>query len=211
MNPPIEGAPGGTIMPRTPPALVWLPNAVTLLRLAGAPLLVALAAGTGSRTWFAGVFGGLLLTDALDGFLARRLQAVSDLGRRLDSYADYAIILSTVAGLCMLWPVEMRREWVWFAVGLGTCFASTLYQLARWRTIPGFHTRFAKALAIVFPVTLVALLTGWTPAPFHIAVGLQVLSGAEEIAIAIILPGYSGEMASVGHAWLRRQRTGKEP
>lgn len=182
-----------------------LPNGLSLLRLAGAPALVVIAAATDSRRWFGVVFGVMLLTDGLDGFLARRLHAESDLGRRLDSYADYATILATVTGLCLLWPAVMRREWTWFTGGLATCFASTIYDLARWQIVPGFHTRFAKALAVIFPLTLVALVTGWSALPFHLAVGLQVLSGAEELAIVVLLPGYSGEVMSAWHAWQRRR------
>ncbi len=51
----------------------------------------------------------MLLSDGLDGFLARRLHPESDLGRRLDSYAAYAAILPTVVGLCPLWPAAGAR------------------------------------------------------------------------------------------------------
>jgi hypothetical protein len=41
--------------------------------------------------------------------------------------------------------------------------------------------------------------------PFRTVVGLQVVGAVEEVAIALLLPGYTGEMASVFHA-LRRRR-----
>jgi CDP-diacylglycerol--glycerol-3-phosphate 3-phosphatidyltransferase len=46
-----------------------------------------------------GVFGVLALSDALDGYLARRLQAVSTLGKFLDPLGDKLLILSAVVVL----------------------------------------------------------------------------------------------------------------
>ena len=60
---------------------------------------------------------------------------------------------------------------------------------------------------IVTPMTVIVLLAGWSAGPFHCAVGLQVLCGIEELAIAILLPGYSGHMPSLWHAWRHRRRT----
>lgn len=188
-----------------------LPNGLSLLRLACAPVLVIAAAATGSRPWFWGIFGAMLLTDALDGFLARRLQAVSDLGRRLDSYGDYATVGATVAGVWLLWPAVMQREWAWIAGALAACFAVTVYGLVRWRIVPGYHTLLAKILGFMLPATLALLLLGWSATPFHFAVGLQVLAGGEELAIALLLPGYSGEVRTVRHAWRMRQTLRSSP
>jgi phosphatidylglycerophosphate synthase len=193
------------------PMIKALPNCLSLLRIACAPVLVIAAAATGSRSWFWGIFGAMLLTDALDGFLARRLHAVSDLGRRLDSYGDYATVGATVAGVWLLWPAVMRREWAWIAGALAACFAVTVYGLIRWRTVPGYHTLLAKTLGFILPATLVLLLLGWSATPFHFAVGLQVLAGGEELAIALLLPGYSGEVRTVRHAWRRRQALRSSP
>lgn len=182
-----------------------------MLRLACAPALVIAAAATGSRLWFWGIFGAMLLTDALDGFLARRLQAVSDLGRRLDSYGDYATVGAAVAGVWLLWPAVMQREWAWIAGTLVACFAVTVYGLVRWRIVPGYHTLLAKTLGFILPATLALLLLEWSATPFHVAVGLQVVAGGEELAIALLLPGYSGEVRTVREAWRMRQALRSSP
>jgi len=186
-----------------------LPNLLSLTRLACAPLMVAFAFGTDSRPWFFALFGMALLTDALDGFLARRLHAESDLGRRLDSWGDYAMIAAVVFGIWRPWPEVMQREWPWFLTTLAGCFAIVAYGLVRWRRVLGYHTWLAKGIAIVLPPAVVLLLVGWSAVPFHGAVGLQVLCGLEEMAIAFLLPGFSGHMPSLWHAW-RRWREARE-
>jgi len=185
-----------------------IPNLLSLLRLGCAPVMLAVAWAAGSRTWFLAVFGVMLLTDALDGFLARRWGVESDLGRRLDSWGDYIGTTATVLGIWRLWPVVMREEWPWFAITLAGCLAIVGYGLSRWRRVLGYHTWLAKGLAIVLPPTILVLLFGGPAWPFHLAVGLQVLCGFEELAIAMLLPGYSGPMRSAWHAWRQRKKRG---
>jgi phosphatidylglycerophosphate synthase len=182
-----------------------LPNILSASRLVFAPVMVLVAATTHSQPWFLGLFGAALLTDALDGFLARRLRSESDLGRRLDSWGDYAIITAVVAGLALLWPDDLQREWRWIATGIAAFFVSAFYGLVRWGRLPGYHTWLAKGLAVAFPLSLLCLVEGWSAVPFRTVVGLQVVGAVEEVAIALLLPGYTGEMASVFHA-LRRRR-----
>jgi phosphatidylglycerophosphate synthase len=182
-----------------------LPNLLSVLRLVLAALMVVVAATAGSRAWFLILFGTALVTDALDGFLARRWHAVSDLGRRLDSWGDYVMTAAAVAGIWLLWPEVVRKEWPWFVTTVVGCFAIVVYGLVRWRRVLGYHTWLAKAMVFVLPIAVVVLLAGWSVAPFHVAVLLQVLCGVEEMVIAFLLPGFSGEMPSLWHA-LRRRR-----
>jgi cardiolipin synthase (CMP-forming) len=184
-----------------------LPNLLSLTRLACAPLMVAFAFGTNSRPGFFVLFCTALVTDALDGFLARRLHAESDLGRRLDSWGDYAMTLAVVLGIWRLWPDVMRQEWSWFLTTLAGCLAIVAYGLIRWRRVLGYHTWLAKGVAIVLPPAVLLLLMGWSAVPFHGAVGLQVLCGLEELAIAFLLPGYSGRMPGLWRAWCMRRET----
>jgi len=185
-----------------------LPNILSALRLGLAPVLVLVAATAQSRPWFLGLLGTALLTDALDGFLARRLHAQTELGRKLDSWADYATMIAVVAGLMLLWPEVVRREWLWFVAGVAGFFIGVVYSLVRWRQLLGYHTWLAKALAVAFPVALFSLIEGWSAVPFRVMAGLQLLGAFEELAISLLLPGYSGEMPTVFHA-VRRRRDGR--
>ncbi len=187
-----------------------LPNLLSVLRLILAPLMVAVAWASGSRRWFLILFGASLLTDALDGFLARRLHAETDLGRRLDSWGDYLMTAAAVAGIWLLWPDLVRREWLWFLTILVGCFAIVAYGLVRWRRVLGYHTWLGKAVAVILPASVIALLLGWSSIWFHLAVVVQLLCGAEEMAIAFLLPGYSGHMPSYWHA-LRRRQMDRQP
>jgi cardiolipin synthase len=182
-----------------------LPNVVSLVRLAGTAPLLVVAMVAGSRSWFLGLLCVAWFTDALDGWLARRLQAESELGRMLDSWGDYVTTVLCVAGVAWLWPEVMAREWHWFATGLTSFLTVVIYGLVRYGRPPGYHTWMAKALSVALPFALGFLLAGWSARPFHGVVMLQVLGTLEEITISLLLPGYSGAMPTAWHAWHRRE------
>jgi CDP-diacylglycerol--glycerol-3-phosphate 3-phosphatidyltransferase len=82
----------------------WLPNALTLVRLAALPaLMVVLARAEGPTSVPAGIiFGVVGATDFLDGLLARRLGAESRFGRIADPLADRLLVLVGLVGIILL-------------------------------------------------------------------------------------------------------------
>ena len=86
-----------------------IPNLVSLLRLLVAPLLLY-AAWIDKTTLFLVLFSFLLLLSLADGFVARKLKQVTELGAELDSWGAFAAYL--VVPLCawMLWPELIRQE-----------------------------------------------------------------------------------------------------
>src|SRR3954467_8777601 len=104
---------------------LW-PNLLSATRIALMPAVLT-AAIAGSRLWFVVLLTLSLVTDALDGFLARRLNAFSEFGRKLDSAADYLVVLAAIAGIALLWSDIVRRELVWIACGLAAFFAVIVY------------------------------------------------------------------------------------
>jgi CDP-diacylglycerol--glycerol-3-phosphate 3-phosphatidyltransferase len=75
-----------------------LPNMLTMLRIVMIPIvMVMLWDGTPVMNFWAGwVYTAATVTDALDGYLARKLNVVSVLGKFLDPLADKLIVLSTL-------------------------------------------------------------------------------------------------------------------
>jgi cardiolipin synthase len=185
------------------------PNLISATRIALMPAVLA-SAITGSRIWFVVLITISLTTDALDGFLARRFNALSEFGRKLDSAADYVTMLAGVGGIALLWPEIVRRELPWIVTGLVAFFAVIVYSFIRFGHAPCYHTWASKTGAVVCPFTLVPLLNEWSAAPFHAVIVWLVLTGVEEIAIALIVPSHVGEMPTVWHARRRRREAGAQ-
>ena len=94
------------------PWLYQLPNQLTLARLAVVPFLLVFYPldYRPLKIFCAFVFLAAILTDALDGWLARKRQTVSSLGALLDPIADKALIAAALvllanAGALWTWMV----------------------------------------------------------------------------------------------------------
>jgi len=93
----------------------WLPNAVSISRLALAPVIgyliwIGLTKGVANREleWAFGVFVFSALTDWLDGFLARKLDAKSELGGKLDLWGDKILVGITLLALWAGWVSKVN-------------------------------------------------------------------------------------------------------
>lgn len=183
-----------------------IPLALTVFRICSAPVLLVLAA-MGKERFFLWLAIAAMLSDVLDGALARRLGAASETGRLLDSWADLLIALVSFAGATLLWPDTMREEALYFALVLAALAIPNVWGLLRFRRLLGYHTISAKASGPFLLVSAVLLFIGLARMPFRIAAFIELAVALEYIAISLILPGWTGEMKSVWHAWQRRRQT----
>lgn len=162
-----------------------LPTWITCSRLLGVPLVLwALLEPTDGRRWFSVVIFVLFAgTDWLDGYLARRLNQVTDLGKFLDPLVDKLLVLAPLMAL-----VEMGEVPAW---GVFLILAREL-TISGWRVNPAFQQGkvpgaglWGKAKTVVQIVAIALLLAPlgeqWHPAGmvlFWLAVALTWISGA---------------------------------
>ena len=79
-------------------AIVTIPNIVSFIRLLMIPVFLWLLLGVdevATAGWLLGVIGA---TDWIDGYLARRLGQVSEVGKLLDPLADRLAVVSALVG-----------------------------------------------------------------------------------------------------------------
>ncbi|MDO4796783.1 MAG: CDP-alcohol phosphatidyltransferase family protein [Coriobacteriales bacterium] len=86
-------------------------NALTICRIA---LSVALLIPAAFSPAFFAIYALAGVTDMLDGYVARRTGTESDLGARLDSVADLALVVVCLAKILPAIAVPM---WLWIWVG----------------------------------------------------------------------------------------------
>ncbi len=92
-----------------PSRVVTIPNAISFARLLCVPVYLWLLFGREHRAAAAWLLGVLGMTDWVDGFLARRLNQVSELGKKLDPVADRLALLVGIGSI--LW-VGAAPWWV---------------------------------------------------------------------------------------------------
>jgi len=170
-----------------------LPNILSGFRIAMVPVLLALA-WTGSRGLFGLALAASLLSDAADGFAARRLGARSALGARLDSWGDLATWAVLAPCALWLWPDVLWQERVAVGVALASFALPTLVGWLRFGRLTSYHTWGAKAAAVSMAIGVPALLlldAGWV---FRVATAVLAVSALEEIAITARLPHWRADV-----------------
>src|SRR5260221_6539628 len=168
-------------------------------RLALVPVLLSLA-WTGHGKAFLYCFIISLLTDLMDGLLARRLNLTTEIGARLDSWADFMTYLALP--FCGWWlrPEVIKEERVWLTLGIGCYLAATIIGFLRFRRLTSYHTWGAKTAAVLVGAAVFVFFAdgpGWV---FRVVMPLVVLTNLEEIAITFTLPGPPANVPSLWHA-----------
>ena len=159
-----------------------IPTALTIFRLLSAPVLIVLAY-LGRERYFLWLAIAALLSDVLDGALARRLGASSETGRLLDSWADLLIAMVSFVGATLLWPDTMREEAGYFAIVLTALVAPNAWGLLRYHRLLGYHTISEKESGVLIEIGAVALFTGLTTVVLRIAAFIELDVDAEYIEI----------------------------
>ncbi len=184
--------------------LLTLPNVLSMVRIAAAPLLVV-AALQGQAHVFIGLYLLSLITDGTDGFLARHLHQETDAGAMLDSIGDFAICACLPVSAYHLWPEMIRGELPFILAGLACYLIPVCCGVLRYGRMPSFHTWGAKAIAVLLSLALAWMfMTGQTLA-FRLCLPLMVIEAVQEIVMIILLPEWSPDTRSLRQA-LRRRR-----
>jgi hypothetical protein len=114
-------------------------------------------------------------------------------------------MITGLAGIALLWPDIVHREVPWIAAGLAAFFGVIVFGLVRLGRAPCYHTWATKVGVIGCALSMIPLLAGWSALPFHIMIVLLIVAGIEEMSIVLLVPGHTGEMATVWHAVRLRQ------
>lgn len=94
---------------------IWnLPNALTMLRMAVVPLMLAMPLMLTERgsTVLAWLYILAATTDVIDGWLARRGQQVTEVGKLLDPLADKMLVATSLIMLVAVGRIESWATWM---------------------------------------------------------------------------------------------------
>lgn len=180
-----------------------VPNTLSGLRLVSVPALLVLA-WMQQPVAFLVLLLVSILTDALDGWIARRFDAVTPFGIRLDSFADFALYIAVPLGGWLLWPELVLRELPWLGLIVVGYVLPGLWSLIRFHRLSSYHTWSAKLAVAVTALALFILFAtglGW---PLHIGAPLALLAGLEQSAITALAPGPRDDIPTLWHALRRR-------
>lgn len=176
-----------------------IPNLISVFRLAIVPILLYVA-WTGKPTLFLVLFSCMLVSDCIDGFLARKLNQVSELGAKLDSWSDFAMYMSLPVCGWWLWPDVIRREAPFVIIVVSCYIIPDILGFLKYGRLTSYHTWGTKLSAVLMGSAILVLFAqgpGW---PFRIFTPVFVLAELEEVAMTAILPEWQANVPSLWHA-----------
>lgn len=166
--------------------LLNLPNKITISRIAVVPvILVLMAIGTKiSCLVAAGLFLLAAFSDMLDGYLARRSNQITSLGKLLDPLADKVLVSSV---LIMFVETGWAPAWVVILIICRELLVTGLRSIAAEEGVVIAADKYGKAKTVTQIVAIVPLIIhySWFGIP-------MALIGTVVLYIALILTVFSG-------------------
>lgn len=118
--------------------IINVPNFISLYRLLAFPVILFMAL-TGREHWFVILLCISLVSDVLDGNIARLFKLQTHFGAALDNLADICTYAMAILGLFIFkWTDIKPHAWILF-VFLGIFVLSYIISFARFGKIPGLH------------------------------------------------------------------------
>jgi cardiolipin synthase len=192
-----DDPPGATAGPAGEPDLdriLTIPNAISFGRLLCVPVFLWLLFGRDNRLAAAWLLAFLGATDWVDGFIARRYNQVSTLGKVLDPVADRLLLVVGVVSILIYGAVPAVVAWLAIArEGSVAVLALALAALGArridvnwWGKTGTFLLMIAFPLfllgdghgaahAVAWVVSVAGLIAGWYANLLYVPQGLQAL------------------------------------
>jgi len=187
----------------------YVVNGITLYRLVAAPFLIFLIIFQ-KPDLFKWLLPVSFFTDAIDGFIARRYNAISVFGSKLDSIADDLTIVAAIVGAIVFKHGFLGQEISFIIPLLALYLIQNILALIRYRKTSSFHTYIAKAAAVLQGIFLILLF--FLPQPlyilFYVMTIVTMLDLLEEAILVLILPKWQTDVKGV--YWVIKDRSAKK-
>jgi phosphatidylglycerophosphate synthase len=180
-------------------SLRGLPDVITASRFVASGV-VAAGGVMHDRSVVVGALACALLSDLIDGPIARALGQATERGARLDSRADCALLCVTPASIYGAFPTGDAR----FGMIVALVYASYAIPIAvgaiKFHRLTSYHTWGARAAAVALALGLGAFLAWRVVWPLEIAIGVLIASAIEELAITLLIPSWCADVRSLSTA-----------
>lgn len=160
-----------------------VPNLISLYRLLIFPVILYLAL-TGQEKWFVILLCASLISDVLDGNIARLFKLQTKFGAALDNLADICTYAMALLGLFVFkWDVIEPHALILY-VFLTFFVLSYFVSFFRFGKIPGLHLYSAVSAGYIQSIFFFVLFVfGFYPWMYYLAVGWGALAYVEKILV----------------------------
>lgn len=167
--------------------IVNVPNLISLYRLLAFPVIFYFAL-TGQENWFVLLLCISLVSDVLDGNIARFFKLQTNFGAALDNLADICTYAMALLGLFIFkWNEIEPHAWILYLF-LAVFILSYIIAFYRFGKIPGLHLYSAVSAGYIQSIFFFVLFVfGFYPWMYYLAVGWGVVAYVEKIFVLLKL------------------------
>ena len=164
-----------------------VPNLISLYRLLVFPVILYLAI-TGQEQWYVILLCISLISDVLDGNIARIFKLQTNFGAALDNLADIFTYSMALLGLFLFkWTEIEPHAWILYLF-LTVFLLSYLVSFYRFGKIPGLHLYSAVSAGYIQSVFFFVLFVfGFYPWMYYLAIGWGAIAYIEKIFVLLKL------------------------
>jgi len=164
-----------------------IPNTLSLYRIVVFPFVMFLVISR-KEEWFAVFLCINLLTDFLDGFIARTFNMVTKLGTRLDSLADYGTYILAFSGVLTFKKADLAgNAWVLYLF-IVLMFMTQVIHIRKFGTFSSYHLYSFKTTGYFQGFLFFAwFFIGFWEAYYYFAIGFGILAELESIFLTFLL------------------------
>jgi len=187
-----------------------IPNILSASRLLMFPVLLY-AAFAGNKDLFAWLFLASLVTDFLDGVIARTFNMVTEFGSKLDSWGDLCNYIAALVGIITLYWSDVTAHAYGFSILFGLYFLGFVIMLLKFKKLIGLHLYSAKATGYVHGIfLLVWFLFGFNEIIYQFAFVFGAWAFSEEIVLILLLRKPDHDLKSLFWVILKRKELWKK-
>lgn len=173
-----------------------IPNLITMIRIIGSICLLFVRPLSDAFYIIYTVSG---LSDAVDGFIARKTHSVSELGSKLDSVADLAFYIVMILRILPI-LLDKLPFWIWYIVLTVVMLRIASYAVAaiRFRRFASLHTLLNKAATLMIFFVPYLIEFDLVLSVFCTIISITgVVSSLEELVIHLTRKEYRSNVSSV--------------
>ena len=162
----------------------------------------------GYREWFTWFLLVSYSTDAIDGYLARKLNISSARGSQLDSIGDQATLVAGLMGLVVFVNDFIRENILLIAIAFIPYLIQMGIAFMKYGRATAFHTYLAKISAILQAVFILwTLFFGPVYWLFYLMIVVGILETIEEITLIFMYDRWVEDVRGIFWALKDKRRT----
>jgi len=164
-----------------------IPNIISFYRLLAFPLILYFII-TRKENLFAVFLIINLLSDAIDGYIARKFKLETEFGARIDSMADNLTYVLAFTGIFVFKLEDLMPYKISLFVYIGLLIATVILSLIKFKRFPSLHLYTTKINGYVQGIFVICLFTvGFILPLYCILIVLGIIGAIESILIQLII------------------------